>query len=245
LPRRADGARWARMCVRYTLHKTDAALAAIAKALAKHLTPPEWAKPKYNITLTHIVPAVVLQDAAPAVRGLMWGLVPFYERDKPAPRLMPNATAEKAAGSPAFREATARRRCLIPANGFYEWETRGKLKLPHLFTLKDEEPFAFAGIWEPGTDDTLPPGFAILTTTPNPVVSPYHHRMPVMLTQETMPRWLGEGPLPDAEYQALTAPLDPGRMQERPVNRFVNSSKNDGPQCLEPPEAEPPELALG
>jgi putative SOS response-associated peptidase YedK len=234
------------MCVRYTPHKTDAALAAIAKALAKHLAPPEWAKPKYNITLTHVVPAVTLENREPVVRGLMWGLVPFYERNKPQMRMMPNAKAETAATSTAFREAIARRRCLIPANGFYEWETRGRLKLPHLFTLRDEKPFAFAGIWETGTDETLPPGFAILTTAPNAVVSPYHHRMPVMLTQDTMARWLGDGePLPPAAYEAVTAPLAPERMQERPVNRFVNSAKNDGPQCLEPPDAEPPELALG
>lgn len=219
-------------------------MAAIAKALAKNLAPPEWAKPKYNITLTHVVPAVVLRDQEPAVCGLMWGLVPFYERNKPQMRMLPNAKAETAATSTAFREAIARRRCLIPANGFYEWATLGKMKQPHLFTLKDEEPFAFAGIWETGTDKSLPPGFAILTTAPNKLVSPYHHRMPVLLTRETMPRWLGGDPLPKAEYQVLTAPLAPECMQERPVNRFVNSSKNDGPQCLEPPEEPPPELAL-
>jgi len=108
------------MCVRYTLHDSDAALAAIAKALARNLAPPKWAKPSYNITLTRVVPIVAMGDGEPAVRGMMWGFVPFYERGKPQMRMMPNATAEKAATSPAFREATARRRCLVPANGFYE-----------------------------------------------------------------------------------------------------------------------------
>jgi putative SOS response-associated peptidase YedK len=158
---------------------------------------------------------------------------------------MPNATAEKAATSPAFRQATARRRCLIPANGFYEWATLRGVKHPHLFTLKEEEPFALAGIWEPGTDDTLPPGFAILTTMPNVLVAPVHHRMPVMLTRETMPRWIGSEPLPEAEYRELTRPLAPEKMIEREVNRFVNSSKNEGPQCLAPPEETPREPELG
>ncbi len=224
------------MCVRYTLHKTDAALAAIAKALARNLAPPEWAKPKYNITLTHVVPTVAAEAEGPKVRGMMWGLVPFYERDKPQMRMLPNATAEKAATSPAFRQATAHRRCLVPANGFYEWQTVGKLKLPHLFTLKDEEPFAFAGIWETGSTEDLPPAFAILTTTPNALVAPIHNRMPVILTEDTMKRWIGSDPLPAEEYQALTRPLAPARMQERPVSRFVSNSRNDGPQCLEPPE---------
>ncbi|HTL68365.1 MAG TPA: SOS response-associated peptidase [Lacunisphaera sp.] len=233
------------MCVRYTLHKTDAALAAIARALGRHLDPPEWVQPKFNIAPTHIVPGVTLQAAGPEVRGFFWGFVPFYERDKPQPRMLTNAQSEKAAVSPAFRDAIARRRCLIPVNGFYEWETRGKLKLPHLFTLRDEEPFAFAGIWEPGPDPELPPGFTILTTTPNELVGRYHNRMPVMLAGDALPRWLGgEGPLPADEYQALTAPLAPERMQERPVNRFVNNARNEGPQCLAPPEEAPPELEL-
>ncbi len=222
------------MCVRYTLHKTDAALAAIAQALAQKLAPPGWVQPKYNITLTHLVPTVATGPERPEVRGMRWGLVPFYEPDRR--RMLPNATAERAATSPAFRQATARRRCLVPANGFYEWQTVGKLKFPHLFTLKDEEPFAFAGIWEPDPDEQKPPAFAILTTVPNELVAPIHDRMPVILTRETMPRWLGPEPLPEAEYRELTRPLAAAHLQERPVSRFVNSSKNEGPQCLEPPE---------
>jgi putative SOS response-associated peptidase YedK len=234
------------MCVRYTLHDSDAALAAIAKALARNLAPPKWAKPKYNITLTHVVPVVAIQDRDPEVCGMMWGFVPFYERDKPQMRMMPNATAEKAAVSPAFRRATAQRRCLVPANGFYEWENRGGVKRPHLFTLRNDEPFAFAGIWEPGTDERMPPCFAILTTTPNSLVAPIHNRMPVLLTGGTMPRWIGSEPLPEAEYRELTQPVAPGKMTEREVNRFVNNAKNEGPQCLAPPEETPrePELEL-
>jgi len=230
------------MCVRYTLHKIEAALAAVSSALDRHFTRPDWAEPKYNITLTHVVPTVALVDGAAALRGMRWGLVPPYARG--SAQLLPNATAEKAMGSPAFRQATAKRRCLVPANGFYEWATAGKLKLPHLFTLQDEEPFAFAGIWEPGTDPALPPSFSILTTTPNEVVAPFHHRMPVILTRETMPRWIGETPLAPEEYLSLTRPLDPRRMTQRPVSRFVSNSRNEGPECLAPAERLPVEPEL-
>ncbi len=230
------------MCVRYTLHNLEAALSAIARALDRQFASPEWARPKHNITLTHVVSTVAISDGEPVVRGMAWGLVPPYAGG--AAQLMPNAAAEKAASSPAFREATATRRCLVPANGFYEWATAGKLKLPHLFTLRDEEPFAFAGIWSPRADADLPPAFAILTTVPNELVAPIHHRMPVILTRETMPRWIGTAPLPAAEYHALTRPLDYRRMQQRPVSRFVNNSRNDGPQCLAPaePDFAEPEL---
>ncbi len=232
------------MCVRYTLHKDDEAMAAIAKALARKLAPPEWAKPRYNVTLTHIMPVVAVGTDGPEVRGMMWGLVPFDERKKPQMRMLPNAKAETAATLAAFKQSVAKRRCLVPANGFYEWQTRGKLRLPHLFTLQGGEPFAFAGIWEPAEDNT-PETYGILTTVPNELVRPIHHRMPVILTPETMPRWLGSEPLTETEYRELTKPLPAEKMQERPVNRFVNNSRNEGPQCLVPPEEAPPELALG
>lgn len=233
------------VCVRYTLHKSDAALKAISRALAKTLTASAWAEPKYNVTLTHRVPVVAADGAGDAeVRGMVWGLVPFYERAKTPRRMLPNAKAETAMTLAAFKDGVAHRRCLVPANGFYEWKTVGKTKLPHLFTLRDEEPFAFAGIWEPADGD-LPETFCVLTTEPNALVAPIHDRMPVLLTGETMARWLGAVPLAAEEYRALTQPLPAERMNVRPVNRFVSNSRNDGPQCLEPPEDAPPELNLG
>ena len=223
------------MCVRYTLHKTDEALAAIAQALARKLAPPEWARPKYNITLSSVVPVVAAGTDGAEVRGMMWGLVPFYQRMKGELQMWPNTKAEKARTSPAWKQTVAQRRCLVPANAFYEWETVGKMKYPHLFSLRNEEPFAFAGIWEPGAEK-MPENFAILTTVPNAVVRPYHHRMPVLLPAELMRRWIGSEPLAEEEFMALTAPLAPERMQEREVNRFVNNTRNEGPECLGPPE---------
>ena len=231
------------MCVRYTLHKTDAALLAIARALARTLTTPAWVQPKFNVTLTHRMPVVAVGADDVEVRGMAWGLVPFYERGKARPQLLPNAKAETATTLPTFRDAVAHRRCLVPANGFYEWKTAGKTKLPHLFTLRDEAPFAFAGIWEPASGDG-PETFGVLTTEPNALVAPIHDRMPVVLTEETMAGWLGAEPLGAEVYRALTRPLAAERMSVRPVSRFVSNSRNDGPQCLEPPEDGPPELEL-
>ena len=232
------------MCTRYTLHQTDEAMAAMARALARKLVLPQGTRARFNVTLTHLMPVVAVGADGPEARGLRWGLVPFFERGSAQPRLLPNAKAETAATLPLFRRAVAKRRCLVPANGFFEWRTAGKTKLPHLFTLQGGEPFAFAGIWEPADGD-LPATFGILTTTPNALVAPLHHRMPVILTEPVMARWLGAEPLPEREYRELTRPLEAERMQVRPVNCFVNNSRNEGPQCLAPPEEALPELPFG
>jgi putative SOS response-associated peptidase YedK len=266
------------MCVRYTLHKPDEALAAIAAALACRLAPPpEWVRPQFNATLTHVMPVISAGVHGPELQGMVWGIAPFQAMgatrrhdflpalSQPAlnssmglnRRLLPNAKAETAATLSTFKQSVATRRCLIPANGFYEWQTLGKMKLPHLFTLRDEAPFAFAGIWEPddGALETQPThyplrttrygSFAILTTSPNDLMVPIHNRMPVILTAETMPRWLGHEPLPAAEYRTLTQPLSVEQMQQRPVSRYVSNSRHEGPACHAPPEVPPPEEIRG
>jgi putative SOS response-associated peptidase YedK len=231
------------MCVRYTLHKTDAALDAISRALGVPLETPEWAVPRYNVTLTDTMPVVAVDSDRPAVRAMRWGFIPPGERGKPRPRLLANARSETAAALPTFRKAVATRRCLVPANGFYEWKASGGLKLPYLFTLRGEEPFAFAGIWDPPAAG-VPETYCLLTTEPNELVARVHNRMPVILTRETMPRWVGEEPLAADLLAALIRPLDPGLMDSRPVSRFVSSSRNQGPGCLAPPDEAPPQPEL-
>jgi putative SOS response-associated peptidase YedK len=231
------------MCVRYTLHRTDAALGAISRALGVLLEVPEWAAPRYNVTLTDTMPVVARVQDAVGVRPMKWGIVPAGERMNPRPRLLANARSETAATMPAFRKGIASRRCLVPANGFYEWETRGGVKLPHLFALAGEEPFAFAGIWDPAADN-LPETYCLLTTRPNELVAKVHDRMPVILTAETMGRWIGDQPLAEGDYKALVGPLEAGRMQSRPLSRYVSNSRNQGPGCLAPAEIVPPEPEL-
>lgn len=231
------------MCVRYNLLKANSTIEAIAEYIASQLATPADDAPRYNVTLSHTMPVVASKESGPEVHAMMWGLVPYYERSKAQKRMLPNAKAETARTLAPFKEGVATRRCLVPANGFYEWETKGKLKLPHLFTLRDEEPFAFAGFWEP-EDEDIPDSYTILTTEPNDLVAPIHHRMPVILTQKTMKPWLGTSPLSDSDYREITRPIDADEMQSRPVNRYVNNSRHDGPQCLAPPDEEPRDLVL-
>ena len=234
------------MCVRYTLHRTDAALLAISRALGVLLGAPDWAAPRFNVTLTSTMPVVALGDGGAGVRPMRWGLVPAGDRGSANPRLLANARSETAARLPAFRDGVARRRCLVPANGYYEWKAVGGVKQPHLFTLRDEEPFAFAGIWEPPWG-ALPESYCILTTRPNELAALVHDRMPVILTDGAMRRWLGDSPLPPEELGSLVAPVPAGLLRSRPVSRFVSNSRNEGPQCHAPPDDRPahPEFDFG
>jgi len=232
---RAENRETGPMCVRYTLHKTDAALAAISRALGVPLETPEWAQPRYNVALTNTMPSVARAGGTTSVHAMRWGLIPENERGKSHPRLLSNARSETAGTMPAFRRGIAERRCLVPANGFYEWKEKGGIKWPHLFTLRGEEPFAFAAIWDPAAGE-LPETYCLLTTEPNELVAQVHNRMPVILTAATMPRWIGDAPLADAELKALVRPIDSALMEVRPVSRFVSSSRNEGPACLAPSE---------
>jgi putative SOS response-associated peptidase YedK len=231
------------MCVRYTLHKTDAALGAISKALGVLLETPEWVQPRYNVTLTDTMPVVASGEEKTSVHAMRWGMIPFSERANARPRLLANARSETATTMPAFRKAVAARRCLVPANGYYEWIAKGGVKLPYLFTLAGEEPFALAGLWDPAMGN-LPETFCLLTTQPNELAAKVHDRMPVILAGETMARWIGEKPLGAEEYAALVRPIEASRMESRPVSRFVSNSRNQGPQCLAPPVEAPPEPEL-
>jgi len=235
------------MCVRYTFHEPDRAIAAMAAALACRLDPqPEARRPRYNVTLTDVMPVAVAGTSGPELREMRWGLVSSHERNQPKPRLLPNARAETASLLPAFKTGVARRRCLVPANGFYEWQTLARVKVPHLFTLQNGEPFAFAGIWNPPEGES-PPTFCILTTAPNELVARIHTRMPVILPLlgNAPQRWLGDQPLAAEEYVALTQPLPSAGMQERPLSAFVGHSRNEGPECHAPPAPAEPEFDLG
>jgi len=231
------------MCVRYNLLKAQSTIEAIADYIASQLEAPAEDTPRYNVTLSHTMPVVALKSDRPQIHPMMWGLVPHYERTKAQKRMLPNAKAETARTLSPFKDGVAKRRCLVPATGFYEWETKGKLKLPHLFTLRDDAPFAFAGFWEPGDKD-IPDSYTILTTEPNDLIKPIHHRMPVILTRKTMKPWLGSAALSDSDYRELTQPIGADAMQSRAVNRYVNNSRHDGPQCLAPPDEEPRDLVL-
>ena len=191
--------------------------------------------PRYNIAPTDQIPIVRIdpRDGERELTMARWGLIPFWMKEKPrVPHI--NARAETVHKLPLFREAFLRRRCLIPATGFYEWQKRDDGKQPYRFRRKDLEPFAFAGIWEFNRllgEDTL--SAAIIVGEPNPLVSGVHDRMPVMLLPEDYDVWLGPTSSPE-EARGLLRPYDESLMAAYEVSRAVNSVKNDTEECIEP-----------
>jgi putative SOS response-associated peptidase YedK len=191
--------------------------------------------PRYNIAPTDQIPIVRIdpRDGEREVVMARWGLIPFWMKEKPkVPHI--NARAETVDKLPMFREAFAKRRCLIPATGFFEWEKREDGKQPCRFIRKDLEPFAFAGIWEFARikgEEIL--SAAIIVGEANSLVSPIHNRMPVMLMAEDYDRWLG--PATDMhELKSMLKPYDSSLMETYAVSRVVNSVKNDTEECIEP-----------
>ena len=225
------------MCGRYTLsvrHEVLAEKFGVSGPL------PELS-PSYNVAPGREVPAVVGEADGDGgnyrrrMEMLRWGLIPPWADDPAIGYRMINARAETAPSKPSFRRAFRKRRCLIPADGFYEWKKENGGKQPYHFRLKDGESFAFAGIWESWTD---PDGgtvrsCAILTTEANEVVGEVHARMPVILPPEDHYIWLD----PDFEetepLAALLVPYPPEALEAYPVSRFVNRPGNDDERCVE------------
>jgi putative SOS response-associated peptidase YedK len=192
---------------------------------------------RYNIAPTDQIPIVRIdrRDGEREVVMARWGLIPFWMKEKPkVPHI--NARAETVDRLPLFREAFAKRRCLIPATGFYEWQQREDGKQPYRFRRKDLEPFAFAGIWEfarLAAEEIL--SAAMIVGEPNPLVGGIHDRMPVMLMSEDYDRWLGPANSAD-ELKSLLRPYNADLMEAYAVSRVVNSVKNDTEECIEPIE---------
>ncbi|MBK7702247.1 MAG: SOS response-associated peptidase [bacterium] len=227
------------MCGRFTLTLTPeetARLLALDAALDASL----GLRPRWNIAPGQDLPAAVQEspDAPRTLRNLNWGLVPRWSRG-PADGIRPiNARAETAADKPAFRDAFQRRRCLIPADGFYEWQRQGGRKQPWLFRLKDEPGFAMAGLWETWTPPAGSPlhTCALLTTDANDLMRPIHDRMPVILHRADFEAWLTAAPEAAPALHDLLRPYPADQMTAWPVSPLVNAPSNDGPQLAEPYE---------
>ena len=193
-------------------------------------------QPRYNIAPSQPVPIVKDADTR-AVELYQWGLVPFWADDPKIGYRMINARSETAHEKPSFRAAFTYRRCLILADGFFEWHSKhkGAPKTPYLFKLKNGHPFTFAGLYEhwQSPDGGELHTTTILTCPPNELVSQVHNRMPVMLSQAD--RWAWLKPEPDQEkLRALLSPYPSEEMTCYAVSREVNSPKNDRPEILEP-----------
>jgi putative SOS response-associated peptidase YedK len=222
------------MCGRFTLTARPETVAALFELPEVPLL-----EQRYNIAPTQSV-VVVRRTPDAAQRELVflrWGLVPCWAADRTIGNRLVNARAETVADKPAFRAAFRERRCLVAADGFYEWQPQGKgKKQPFLFRLRDHSPFAFAGLWERwrSPDGTPLETCTLLTTEANAVVRPVHERMPVLLTPESFEQWLDPTPRGVAELQRLLQPVPAEKLIAQPVSSRVNNPRYDDPACLEP-----------
>ena len=224
------------MCGRYRLSRRAEILASYFYAEYEGM---EW-EARYNIAPTQTVP-VIRQDASEPVRRaswMRWGLVPNWAKDVTVGASMINARSETAVEKPAFKELLQRRRCLIPADGFYEWQKNGKSKQPYCFEMMEKEPFAFAGLWDSwrAPDRAILETCTILTTTPNQLLVDVHDRMPVILPAATYDLWLDPGFQDAAAASEMLKPYDAGQMRRYAVSTRVNNVANDEPECSAPVE---------
>lgn len=224
------------MCGRFSLNQTGEAL---AKAFDLKTVPP--VAPRYNIAPTQPIATVVAtaEDPDPHFHLLQWGLIPSWAKDPAIGSRMINARAETVAEKPSFRAAFKRRRCLVLADGFYEWQlqTNSKTKQPHYIFLKDHRPFAFAGLWEHWADPTSGGELqtcTIVTTAANELMEPIHDRMPVILPPEDYAAWLDPSYYDPQALQAMLRPYEAEAMDRYPVATVVNKPQNDGPDCVAP-----------
>ncbi|MBC8099053.1 MAG: SOS response-associated peptidase [Armatimonadetes bacterium] len=217
------------MCGRFTL-TADPAL--VQQTFNLDVAPAQFA-PRYNIAPSQPV-AVISNQNPHQLDYFKWGLVPSWSKDPAIGNKMINARAETAAEKPSFREALKKRRCLIPASGFYEWAQDGKQ--PMYLHLPDDPLFAFAGLWEtwhsPDGDELRT--CTILTGEPNALVSTFHHRMAVILQPEDYDAWLNPDPVKPDEVMPLLRIFPAARMAAYPVGKTVNSPANDSPACIAP-----------
>ncbi|HQP42154.1 MAG TPA: SOS response-associated peptidase [Thermoanaerobaculales bacterium] len=220
------------MCGRFTLTVSARVLGQLFD-----VPEPEGIVPRYNIAPTQQVLVARSAEGGRELTGVRWGLIPHWADDPSIGNRMINARGETVATKPAFRSAVKHRRCLIPADGFYEWQKAGAGKQPHLIRFADGRAFAFAGLWEgwrPRDGGVPVDSCTIVTTTPNRLVAALHDRMPVILPPAAFEEWLRPEPLPEPRLEELLAPYPDHEMEAFAVSRRVNSPAYDGPECAVP-----------
>jgi putative SOS response-associated peptidase YedK len=216
------------MCGRYSLGKK----------------PRSWPKdgeefqPRFNIAPSQQAPVFVSDGS---LKQMRWGLIPTWAEDETVGYKMINARAETVAERPAFRRCVEKQRCIVPADGFYEWRKSAGARTPMRFLLQDDEPFAFAGLWErwyPRGRERVE-SFTILTAEANDLVQPVHDRMPVMLDAEGSAQWL-DGGRSFESLRSLLRPFPADRMRHYRVSSRMNDASFEDPSCIEPaPDLQP------
>ena len=234
------------MCGRFTLRTPLSRVAELFDAVAIG----DWAKrqpPRYNIAPSQIVAAVRANSTGDGreLVPLAWGFVPPWTNDAAIGNKMINARAETLATKPAFRDAFRHRRCLVIADGFYEWQKRERGKQPYFIHMADDVPFAFAGLWARNDRFDAPiETCTIVTTHANELLRPLHDRMPVILDRKACDAWLDPANEDTAALELLLHPYADDEMSKEPVSTVVNSPRFDGPDCLVPAQAAPHQGSL-
>lgn len=222
------------MCGRYSLTSNSARIE--ERFVCNASTPPYSSH--YNIAPTQPVLALINnEDNATRRAGfLRWGLIPSWAEDPSIGNKMINARSETLAQKPSFKRALRKRRCLIVADGYYEWKKDTEAKIPMHIGLQSREPFAFAGLWEKWVAESGATihSCTIITTTPNSLMKPIHQRMPVILRREAESVWLDRTIEDPAFLLPLLTPYPAEKMNAYAVSTFVNSPRNNSPECLKP-----------
>ncbi|HEY1309417.1 MAG TPA: SOS response-associated peptidase [Pseudolabrys sp.] len=219
------------MCGRYTFTSAPEAM----RQLFRYLEQPNF-PPRYNVAPTQPIAIVRLVDGQRHFALVRWGFLPSWVKDPKTFALVINARGESVIEKPAFRAAMKRRRCLIPADGFYEWQKAGDRKRPFFIHAKSGTPLAFAGLWETWTG---PNGeeletAAIVTTRANRALGAIHDRMPVIVPPEAFDLWLDNATVDATAAAALIAPAPDDLLEANEISTAVNRTANDGPKLLEP-----------
>lgn len=220
------------MCGRFSFTQSEETIAEVF-----HLDEVPQVTPRYNLAPTQAVPTILITSEAQKrqFKMLRWGLIPGWAKDPKMGARMINAKAETVSEKPAFRSAFKKRRCLVLADGFYEWQEQNGKKQPFYFRLQKGNPFAFAGLWESWEDpegETIE-SCTIITGEANDIVRPIHDRMPVILAPNDYDRWLDPEVQKPELLKPLLQPYPSEEMMAYPVSPKVNSPKNDNPECIQ------------
>jgi putative SOS response-associated peptidase YedK len=227
------------MCGRYRLSRRKQLVEEYFGAVSEDS---EW-NPRYNVAPSQPVPTI-RQDARECVRKLStmrWGLIPSWAKDPSIGYKTINARTETVSTTASFREPFRSQRCLVPADGFYEWKREGKAKQPYCFEVHDGELFAFAGLWDrwANPQGEIIESCTILTTTPNLLLADIHDRMPVILDADNYDLWLDQAFRDTGSLSGMLKPFDAALMNRYPVSTRINQVQNDDADCAKPLDQEP------
>ncbi|MGI9043780.1 MAG: SOS response-associated peptidase [Gemmatimonadaceae bacterium] len=219
------------MCGRSSLH--DAPVSVLERFSLPPVLP--GFEPRYNIAPTQNQWTIALDtQGVPTVAARRWGLIPWWANDPAIGNRMINARSDSLADKPAFRDPVRERRCLVLADGYYEWTGTGKSRVPFFFHMRRDVPFVMAGLWDRwGRGDESVETCTVITTDASSFAARYHHRMPALLALDDGARWV-DSATPLTEALTLLKPFESEDLECHEVSRFVNSPANDSPECIQP-----------